>query len=344
MNLYLGYNFSEKIEFKSEIEFEHGGTGASMDFDILEEFGEFEQEVLKGGEVILEQINILFKFNNWLNIRVGKFRFYMGLASKLDDPTEYFTTHRSETENTILPLGWYEHGVEVSGNLSDKWSYKLYLVNGLDASGFSSAAWVRTGYQKRFEMVNANDLAVAGRLDYKLGEGSEIGISAYYGNSTGNRPKEDASFDGYVGIFDFHYIYDFGPWRTRAYMMYGNLSNSEAISNLNRNLSNNLNVKRTPVGSDAVGLFAEVAYDFLPLVSNVEDQKFYVFGRYDYYDSMYKTQGEIFDNARWERSMITGGLNYYPHPQIVLKAQYSVRELGSGEIDNTFSTGVGFKF
>ncbi len=343
LNLYLGYHFNDKIEFKSEIEFEHGGTGATMEFDLLEEFGEFEQEIEAGGEVILEQINILFKINDWLNIRLGKFRFYMGLASKLDDPTEYFTTHRSEVENTILPLGWYEHGIEVSGDLGKKWSYKLYLINGLDATGFSSANWVRRGYQKRFETVNANDLAFAGRLDYKFAPNSEIGVSAYFGNSTGNRPKEDTQIRGQIGVYDFHFMWDKKPWRARAYAMFGSLSNSEAISGLNRNLSNNLNVKRTPIGESAVGTFGEIAYNFMPLFKET-NQEFYVFGRYEYYDSMFSTQGEIFDNPRWERSVLTGGINYYPHPQIVLKAQYSNRVLGSDETENTFSTGIGFKF
>ena len=346
LNLYLGYHFNDKIEFKSEIEFEHGGTGATMEFDVLEEFGEFEQEIEAGGEVILEQINILFKLKDWLNIRLGKFRFYMGLAAQLDDPTEYFTTYRSEVENTILPLGWYEHGIELSGRFAKKWSYKFYLINGLDASGFSSANWVRRGYQKRFETVNANDLAVAGRLDYHFKENSHVGFAAYFGNSSGNRPKPDTDIDAYVGVYDFHFLYEEKPFRARAYAMYGNLSNSEAISDLNRNLSNNLNVKRTPVAASAIGLFAEIAYDLLALkkARKNTEQEFYVFGRYDYYDSMFQTARDIFDNPRWARSVLTGGLNYYPHPQIVIKAQYSNRSLGSDETENTFSAGIGFKF
>ncbi|MCB0640077.1 MAG: outer membrane beta-barrel protein [Phaeodactylibacter sp.] len=346
LNLYLGYHFNDWIEFKSEIEFEHGGTGATMEFDVFEEFGEFEQEIEAGGEIILEQINLQFKLKDWLNIRLGKFRFYMGLASKLDDPTEYFTTHRSEVENTILPLGWYEHGIEVSGQFASKWSYKLYLVNGLDASGFSSANWVRRGYQKRFETVNANNMAVAGRLDYQFAPNSEIGVCGYFGNSAGNRPKPDTEIDAYVGLVDVHLLWEAKPWRARAYAMYGHLSNSEAISDLNRNLSNNLNVKRTPVAEAALGAFAEVAYDLLSLKKDRRrpDQECYLFGRYDYYDSMYQTSGDIFDNPRWQRSVITGGVNYFPHPQVVLKAQYSTRALGSDETENTFSTGIGFKF
>ncbi|MGK0389075.1 MAG: hypothetical protein ACI94Y_001811 [Maribacter sp.] len=345
LNLYLGYKFTDKIEFKSEIEFEHGGTGSTMEFDVLEEFGEFEQEIEKGGEVVLEQINLLFKVKPWLNIRLGKFRLYVGIAAKNDDPTEYFTTHRSEVENTILPLGWYEHGIEISGDFAKKWSYKIYLINGLDATGFSSANWVRRGYQTRFENVNANDLAVVGRLDYEFAKDSEIGISAYFGNSANNRPKPDAQINAYVGVYDFHMVWEASPWRARAYFVYGNLSNSEAISNLNRNLSNNLGVKRTPVGAAAIGSFGELAFDLLSFKKEKsKHQQFFIFGRYEYYDSMFKTQGDIFNNPRWQRSVLTGGLVYYPHPQITIKAQYSTRKLGTGENENTFSSGIGFKF
>ncbi len=346
LNLYLGFHFNDKIEFKSEIEFEHGGTGVALDFDVLEEFGEFEQEVKSGGEVNVEQINILFKINEHFNVRVGKFRLYTGLASKLDEPIEYFTTYRSETENTILPLGWYEHGVELSGNFAKKWSYKFYVINGLDATGFSSANWVRLGYQKRFETVNANDMAVAGRLDFKLGDKGEVGASFYFGNSTGNRPKPDTDINGYVNVYDLHFIWESSPWRISSMITYGTLSNSEAISELNRNLSNNLDVKRTPVAAASFGAFAEIGYDLLSLNKKriTTDKKFYVFGRYDYYDSMFETKGNMFNNPRWARSVITGGINYFPHPQVVLKAQYANRTLGTDQTENTFSTGVGFAF
>jgi hypothetical protein len=346
LNLYLGYHFNDKIEFKSEIEYEHGGTGASMEFDVFEEFGEYEQEVEAGGEVILEQINLLFKLKDWLNIRLGKFRLYMGLAAQFDEPSEYFTTHRSEVENTILPLGWYEHGIELSGKINTKWAYKLCLINGLDATGFNSANWVRLGYQKRFEMVNAENMAVMGRLDYRFSPEGEVGVSAYFGNSSGNRPKPDTNLGAYVGVYDFHFLLDKKHWRARAYAMYGTLSNSEAISELNRNLSNNLNVKRTPVAAAALGGFAELGYNIFALGNNkkLAAQALYVFGRYDYYDSMFQTKGSIFDNPRWERSVITGGINYFPLPNIVLKAQYSNRSLGTGQTENTFSTGIGFDF
>ncbi len=350
-NTYIYYDFSDKIQFKSELEFEHGGTGTTMSFDPLEEFGEFEQEVEKGGSVILEQINILFKIHEKLNIRIGKMRFYMGNASKLDKPRAYFTAYRSEVENTILPLGWYETGIELSGKfVLDKSKsfphlyYAAYVVSGLDNTGFSSLNWIKNGYQRRFETINADNLAYALRLDYVFGQGSEIGFNFYAGNASGNRPKDDLKINSWVTYGDVHFSLESYPWRARAFGMFGHIQNSEALSNANRKLSNNLNVKRTPVGKMAGGAYTEIAYDINHLWNVFKGQPLYIFGRAEWYDSMFRTQGNVTDNPRYEQKVLTFGVNYFPHPQIVIKSHYAWKTLGSGEHDNTFVTGFGFDF
>lgn len=351
LNMYLYYDFTDKIQFKSEIEFEHGGTGSTMAFDPLEEFGEFEQEIEKGGEVVVEQINLFFKIHKAFNVRVGKMRFYMGNASKQDQPREYFTAYRSELENTILPLGWYETGIEFSGDLPLKTgnsfpylSYKLYIVSGLDNTGFTSQNWIRRGYQTRFETINADNLAYAFRLDYIFARDSEIGFNFYAGNATGNRPKNDFTAPSWVTYGDVHFAWDAHPWRTRAYGMFGNIQNSEALSTANRNLSNNLNVKRTPVGAMAGGAYVEAAYDLIHLLKPNAENQFYLFGRAEWYDSMLQTEGTVSDNPRYERQVFTAGFNYYPYPTVVFKTHYAWRSLGSGEQENTFAMGFGFDF
>ncbi len=351
LNLYLYYDFSDKIQFKSEIEFEHGGTGIAMSFDPIQEFGEFEEEISKGGQVVLEQINLLFKIDPRFQIRVGKMRFYMGNASKDDEPKDYFTTYRSQVENTILPLGWYETGVELSGSFPlkvnedyPKLSYKAYVVSGLDNSAFSSLNWIRPGYQTRFETINADNLAYAFRLDYEFDHESEIGFNIYGGNATGNRPKKDFTEPSWVVYGDVHFTMESFPWRLRAYGMMGNVSNSEALSQANRNLSNNLGVKRTPVAAMAAGTYGEVAYDFLHLFNANAKQKFYVFGRAEWFDSMYRTEGNISDNPRYENTIFVAGLNYFPIPNIVFKTNYEWRTLGTDQKENTFSAGFGFNF
>lgn len=351
LNTYLYYDFSDKIQFKTEIEIEHGGTGASIGFDPLEEFGEFEEEIGKGGQVVAEQINILFKLDPRFNIRVGKMRFYMGNASKQDQPREYFTAYRSETENTILPLGWYETGVELSGifgqQTSDQYphlAYKAYVVSGLDNTGFSSANWIRRGYQTRFETINADALAYAVRVDWVFAPDSEIGFNFYAGNATANRPKNDFTLKSWVTYGDVHFAWDAQPWRVRAYGMLGQIQNSAQLSAANRNVSNNLGVKRTPVGAAAGAAYVEGAYDILHQTRLQAEHQFYLFSRVEWYDSMLRTAGEISDNPRYERQIFTVGVNYYPHPNIVFKAHQAWRNLGSGELEKTFALGMGFDF
>jgi hypothetical protein len=351
LNLYLYYDFTDKIQFKSEIEFEHGGTGSTMAFDPLEEFGEFEQEIEKGGEVVVEQINLFFKLHRAFNVRAGKMRFYMGNASKQDQPREYFTAYRSELENTILPLGWYETGIELSGDLPLQQgkafpylSYKAYIVSGLDNTGFSSQNWIRRGYQTRFETINADNLAYAFRLDYIFAKDSELGFNFYAGNASGNRPKNDFTDPSWVTYGDLHFAWEGYPWRARAYGMLGHIQNSEALSAANRNLSNNLNVKRTPVGKMAGGAYAEVAYDLWHWFARSSDQQLYLFGRTEWYDSMLQTEGTVSDNPRYARQVFTAGFNYFPFPTVVLKTNYAWRYIGSGEQENTFALGLGFDF
>ena len=350
-NLYMYYDFTDKIEFKSEIEFEHGGTGAAMSFDPLEEFGEFEQEIEKGGAVVLEQLNIYFKIKKSFNIRAGKMRLYTGNAAKFDEPGEYFTAYRSEVENTLLPLGWYETGVELSGDFSlnksktyPYLSYKAYVISGLDNTGFSSLNWIRRGYQTRFETINADNLAYAFRLDYVFGKNSEIGFNVYAGNGTGNRPKNDFTTPAWATFGDVHFAWEKYPWKVRAYGMLGHLQNSEALSTANRNLSNNLGVKRTPVAKLAGGTYVEGGYDILHLTSREEKAKLYLFGRLDWYDSMMETEGTVSDNPRYERRVYTAGINFFPIESIVLKGRYATSSLGSGEIDDTIALGIGFDF
>lgn len=359
LNLYLGYAFSNKISLKSEIEFEHGGTGASVGYDTQEEFGEFDQEIEKGGAVKLEQLYIDFKIIPYFNIRAGRMKVHFGLSQSLDVPTDYFTTYLPEMENEILPLGWYENGISFYGKFAKRFSYQAYIVSGLDASGFSSRGWIKNGYQQKFEMATAESFAFAGRLDYHFGthKNTFIGVAGYINDAAANRPKKDMNESAYVTIVEGHISYNEKNLRFNAVALYGNLENSDIVSKKNANLSNNLGVKRTPIGKNAFGFSAEVGYNILPLIENNSNQKLYPFLRFDYYDTMQDVEGAIIKNPRWQRSAITGGVNWFVHPQIVIKAHYSDRRLGSENYnpstleftgkkqhEKTFSAGIGFIF
>ena len=347
------YQVNEWLRFQGEIEFEHGGTGSAMEFDKLEEFGEFESEVEKGGEVQVEELCVIASLFPALNVRLGHIFVPLGFAYQLDEPTDYFTVTRSETESNLLPVIWHETGVELFGQAGPV-AYQAQVVNGLDATGFSSSTWIARGHQGRFEGVNAENLAVAGRIDIAAGPGLMLGGAGYFGNSADNRPKPDLQVSADVGIGELHAQYKSGPIVARGLFLYGYLENSGLVSQANRSLSNNLNVKRSPVGESALGWFVEGGFDALTFIRSGfawkapsgSSQTLNLFGRYDAYDTMRETVDGYFNNPRWDRSVWTGGIDWNPHPRWVLKGQYSARTLGlpTGNQENTISLGTGLVF
>lgn len=358
------FKINKKIRIIPEIEFEGGGTGATMNFDRFEEFGEYEIEIDKGGAVELEQFKIQFDVKPWLKFQVGKFKIPFSLVSSFAAPTKYVTTSFSETEEELLPSEWAETGIEVYGSIDKKerFQYHIAAVNGLDATGFSSANWIKRGFQSRFETINAENWAIVGRFDYNFlkknedEEGEEheevsdgfIGVSTYFGNSADNRPKPDLLVPAYVSIQDFHFYINKNGISNKTYFIYGHLKNSEAVTQANKNLSNNINVKRTPVASDILGVYTELGYDIFHNIQKVQaikkDFKLIVYGRVDYYDSMFKTRGEIFNNPRWQRLSFSSGLSFNMFDKLSFKSQFTYRKLGTETLntEKTFSTGIGF--
>lgn len=93
-------------------------------------------------------------------------------------------------------------------------------------------------------------------------------------------------------------------------------------------MSKNSTSKRQEVASDAVAAGAEAGYDIFGLIPKMraDKQKFYVFGRYDYYDSMAKMENST--SLKWcQRQVVSAGINWMPIPQIIVKADYSCRIL-----------------
>jgi len=340
----LGYQPSKRWLFNMELEIEAGGTGVALEFDPLEEFGEYEYEIGKGGEVWLEQFNFQYNITDNHQITFGRLKVPFGLMSFMDEPTEYHTATLSEMENTILPTNWTEFGVMASGRIKGNWKYYGGIVNGLDGSAFNSANFIKRGNQKRFETTNVNDIAVVGRIDYELGYEKGFGVSGYFGNTVNNRPKPDIQYDAYLALVEAHGVYELAPFEFSGIVLYGQLQNSEAVSIANRNLSNNLNVKRTPVGRSVLGWSAEVAFEPFDLFKKHPNSELYFYGRIDSYDTQFTTQGAIFNNPRWDRITYSGGISFMPTIWLVFKAQYARQYLGitNNRIQDTFSMGFGY--
>lgn len=343
LSLELEYPMKHDVSLEAEVEFEHGGTGAAMELE-FEEFGEFETEVEKGGEISLEELHLTKSFGEGVNIRAGHFITAVGLANRSRRPVDFFTTAPAEAEASVIPITWDETGIELFGKITDL-HYRLQLINGLDSSGFSSKFWIAGGKQNRFEGVKATDMALAGRLDWDRGTGLLLGGSAYYGDTNDNRPKPDMpGVAGHVALVDVHAVVDRGPVRGRALGLYGTLENADVISAKNSRLSSQLEVPRTPVAKAAYAWYAEIGYDVVSLLHGNATWKLYPFAHYERYDTMAEVDSGIFADPRFKRTVAAAGLTVLPSDDVVVKLEASHRELGSDQFndENTISLDVGF--
>ncbi|MDR1632623.1 MAG: hypothetical protein LBR97_07065 [Dysgonamonadaceae bacterium] len=345
----IGYNFNSKWKMYSEIEFEHGGTESAMELE-AEEAGEYEREIERGGEVALEQFWIERTFSPAFNLRMGHIIVPIGYTNGNHLPNEFFTVYRPEGENTIFPCTWHETGVSLWGNIG-KWRYEAQLLPGLDSELFSRQNWIQGGSASPYEFKVANKYAGVLRIDNYSINGLRMGLSGYFGYSFNNSIQPSSaekykSIKGAVGIGSFDFEYKKRRVIARGYFDYGHLSDSEEISKYNKSLTKNSPSPRTNVASGAIATGLEAGYDIFPLLTQTakEDKRqLFIFSRYEYYDSMYKTAANITDNEWCGRRRAVIGLNYFPVREVVIKAEYSAGILKSQyNNENNISVGIAY--
>ena len=105
--LYVGYNFNERVSFRSEIEIEHAS------------------------EIYIEQAYLNYRVKESLNFLAGVILIPMGIVNEYHEPTTYYGVERPSVDKYIVPTTWREMGVGISGNISDaSIRYQAYVVNG----------------------------------------------------------------------------------------------------------------------------------------------------------------------------------------------------------------------
>ncbi|MDE5877920.1 MAG: hypothetical protein K2H47_10560 [Muribaculaceae bacterium] len=327
MVIFLGYDFGRGWSMGSEIEFEHGGTESAIEIE-EEEAGEYEKEIERGGEVALEQFWIQKKFMPQLAVRAGMLVVPIGQTNAHHLPTEFFGVYRPEGENTIMPCTWHEVGISVSGVAGD-WAYEAMLLPGLDSDRFGSKGWIHDGAGSPYEFKIANRYAGAFRIDNTSVPGLRLSVSGYIGDSFRNTlyptdNEKNRGIHGTVTIGSFDFAYSSTAFLARGHFDYGHLSDSKRISDFNISMSKNSVSKRQKIGQAAISTGAEAGYNFFSLIPSLRaSQRLYLFGRYEYYDAMYRMENDM--KTDWTgRQRVAAGINYYPIRDVVIKAEYAI--------------------
>ncbi len=329
--IYIGYDFGHGWSMQSEIEFEHTGTGVAVEKEFTEA-GEWETEIEKGGEVELEQFWLQKSFNPALNLRIGHIVVPVGGLNNAHEPLNFFTVYRPEGEYTILPSTWHDTGVSLWGRAGN-WRYEAQLIAGLDGFMFDRDNFVHYGAKSPYEFKVANNMGYVARVDNYSLRGLRVGLSGYYGRSMHNAYPNDMHNTRYADIKGRTYIaaadftYTGKRFIARGNADFGYVEDAVTLSTVKRNLSsNNSPYKKLPVASNAVAAGVEMGYDIMPWIASDADSRLFVFGRYEYYDS-YIPSPDQQDYPFTDRHRIAAGLNWFPIPEIALKAEYSHRFL-----------------
>ena len=258
------------------------------------------------------------------------------------EPTEYFGVYRNEGEFTIIPSTWHEVGLTFMGSTKNGWHYQAMFLPGLDSDRFNRKNWVKPGAGSPYEFKLANVFAGAARVDYTGVKGLRLSLSGYCGNSFRNTlSKSNAELDasayknvkGTVSIGAFDFAYNDHGVILRGSAMYGHLSDAALITQYNIAMRKGSVSSKQWVASDALAAGIEAGYDFFSLNKKLVEkkQKFYVFARYAYYDSMFRYDNQPTDMYAWcGRHRAALGINYFPIKQIGVKAEFSYGILKNG--------------
>ncbi|MEC9047239.1 MAG: hypothetical protein VYA51_04440 [Planctomycetota bacterium] len=300
--LYFGYKFNDKWVFNSEIEIEHGSTGAPSRNS--------------GGSVSLEFGYLDYLHSDAINIRGGLLLSPMGLVNQLHEPTTFLASSRPQTESRIIPSTWREMGIGLYGDLGD-FSYQSYLMTALDAEGFGDSG-LRGGRGKGAR-TPSDDMSFITRVDYVGVNGLTLGGSLSIGQHGQDNIDSGTGLD--IGsasavMYDLHLDYRTGPWTFRA--LYAG-ADIDDVDQFNTGAGN---AAGDELAESMNGFYGEVAYDIMNLIAPGATAQIRPFVRWEQIDTQ-ATMGSLGTrNPGQDNEIVTMGINYKPIPQVVIKADY----------------------
>lgn len=318
--VYLAHSFNERIAFRSELEVE----------DTKVEGGE------SGGEVALEQLYLDYTLSPAAIIRAGLVLPPIGIINETHEPPTFNGVERPSFDQNVIPSTWRDIGVGLVGTLpgSSGLNYRVFLLNGLVASGFSAGAGIRGGRQEGKEASFANP-SLTGRLEW-AGPGLRIGGSFWYGGSANQDPAlGTGTFDNAVALVSADARYDTGPFMFRGVVANVSIADAEAIDA----------TYGTAVGSRIAGGYVEGAYNVLATLLPATAQQLNAFVRYERYNTQAGVPAGVTRDDALARRITTFGLSYKPVYNVVFKGDYQLRRnrAGVGQ-DEQLSLGVGYQF
>lgn len=305
---------------KEQIDYHRWVLFFSHDFsDSMRMFSEFELEHSlagdgKPGEVELEQAYVEFDLDHMSSLKAGLFLLPVGLLNEIHEPNTFYGVERNNIEKEIIPTTWWEAGVAYSKEFGNGFSTDVAVHSGLNTPTSGGNAFrIRSGRQKVAEAI-ASDFASTARVTWSGAPGVKLtGALQYQQDIAQGSLASNASALLHVFTADI----ERGPFGLRALYAGWDIDGPEAAA----------------LGRDKQeGFYIEPSYKI-----DHESGSTGFFFRYGMYD---RNAG---NSADTETDVLAFGVNYWPHPKVVFKVDFTQEETGNSE-NETYNFGAGYQF
>jgi hypothetical protein len=319
----FGFNhrFDERLTLHSEIEIEHAVVSAD-----------------DKGEAEVEQAWVNYKLNDGVNFKGGLFLIPIGILNETHEPPTYYGVLRNQVETRIIPTTWRELGVGMHGIVAEGFRYDVGVTTTFDSGKLDDpTTGMRSAHQEGSE-ANARNLAVYGALNYRR-PGLLVGGGVFSGD-TGQNGASNPALQGVAArftIWDVHAEYRIAGLDLRALYTAGTLGDADKVTAA---LFAADPTTAFAAPQSMKGWYAQAAYHVYKK-GNFDVAPFVRYERIDIRQAEDPANG-LFQDPNNNERIRTFGVNFWVHPQVVLKAD--IQRYTTDKTQDAYRLGAGFMF
>jgi len=311
--LYVGYRFTDRIVFNSEIEFEHGASEIAIEFAYLD-----------------------FTILDELKVRAGNVLVPVGFVNENHEPIFFYGVFRPKVDRSLIPTTWNQNGVGIYGDFGPV-RYKAYFLTGLDAFGpepLQASSWIRNARTG----ASGPGRTFAGVAQRAADVGPATFGASFYGGDAGQGATTATGerISPTVLLGEVHALVAWKGLQARGLAAWGSLGDAGLVSAA-------LGLSGAQViGSEAWGAYVEVGYDVLTLLGS--SMSLSPFLRFEALNTQAGVPAGGVQDPALNQRVLTAGLDFKPIPQVVVKADWQQTSSDAPGNLQQWDLGLGFVF
>lgn len=263
------------------------------------------------GTIALEQAYLDFTLSDALSARAGLMVMPVGIIGETHEPPTFYGIERNPVETYIIPTTWREGGLMLTTRMENALTFDVAITSGLAATAAKSYA-VRDG-RLNGASAKASDPAYTVRLKWSGVPGVELAGAVQ--RQTDITQSADATA-GAATLYEAHAVANKGAFGLRALYAAWKLDGSGPQA-AGANRQN--------------GWYVEPTWKF--------SEQWGVFARRSSWDN------KAGDTADSRYSQTNFGVNFWPHPDVVVKLDHQNQRSPNGQDEfDGYNAGLGYQF